>query len=156
MHLQLCKHIEDFDLLAHCQSGFRTAHSTETTLTHIADDALRLFDQNDPCLLIHLDLSSAFDTVKHANMINFLEKRMGLSGPTLNWFVSFLHNRTERIKVNQTLLGITPVSIRVSKGSTLSPTLFSLFMEPLTEILKHSNIHSDMYADNTQLYFRIS
>lgn len=65
-------------------------------------------------------------------------------------------NRMHRIKVNQSLVNSTLVTLGVPQKSTLSPTLFNLFMEPLTEILKSSNIHYHMYANDTKLYLKIS
>lgn len=75
---QLCNHIDQFQLLDQFQAGFRQGHSTETAITHIIDDALKMLDRNEACLLILLDLSSAFDTVKHDNLLDLLERRMSL------------------------------------------------------------------------------
>lgn len=89
-------------------------------------------------------------------MIDLFEKSMGLSGPVLSWFALFLHNRTQRIKVNQSISNSPSISIGVGQGFALSPTLFNVLMEHLTESQNHSNIHYHMYADDTQLYMKIS
>lgn len=81
---------------------------------------------------------------------------MGLSGLVLNWFTSFLRNRSQSFKVNQPRSMAVPVTLGVLQGFFLSPTLFNLFMELLTEILHLSNIHFHMYADDTQLYLKIN
>lgn len=156
VHQQLCNHIDQHQLLDHCQSGFKPGHSTETAMVHIVADALRFLYHNESCLLILLDLSAAFDTVKHETLLSLLELRMGLSGTVLKWFCSFLQNRSQQVLINHDLSDQTPVTIGVPQGSSLSPTLFSLYMEPLTEILKHSNISYHMYADDAQLYMKIT
>ena len=117
---------------------------------------LRTLDQNDSCLLILLDLSTAFDTVKHDNLISLLENRMGISGTVLSWFSSFLHNRFQKVHFNHSLSNPTWIPLGVPQGSSLSPTLFNLFLEPLTNIFNISEVSYHMYADDTQLYMKIS
>lgn len=156
VQIELCNHIENYNLLDSHQSGFRKGHSTEFALTHIMGDILKLLDRNESCLMILLDLSSAFDTVKHDNLLALLERRMGLSGTVLQWFSSFLYNRTQRIKMKNSILQPSIVTLGVPQGSALSPILFNLLMEPLANALNSSNILYHLYADDTQLYLKIS
>lgn len=95
VHNQLNQHMTEFKLLNDHQSGFRPNHSTETAILHIVDDVLLALDRNETCLLILLDLSSAFDTVNHHKLLDRLEKRMGLADTVLKWFHSFLENRNK-------------------------------------------------------------
>lgn len=122
---------------------------------HIVDDALQALDHDETCLIVLLDQSSAFDTVNRGKLLARIENRMGISGTVLKWFKSFLQNRTQRFLVNQALSPPCPNSIGVPEGSTLSPSLFNLYVEPLTEILRHANILYHMYADDTQIYIKI-
>lgn len=69
---QLDNHITNFHLLNNFQTDVRAGHSTESAMTHIVDDALKILDQNETCPLILLDLSLAFDTVKHDNLLDLL------------------------------------------------------------------------------------
>lgn len=43
-------------------------------------------------MLVLLDLS-AFDTVDHTIIVRLLENWVGLAGPVLNWFQTYLENR---------------------------------------------------------------
>ena len=45
-------------------------------------------------VLILLDLSAAFDTIDHDIIFHRLENRFGVSGLALQWFKSYLSNRT--------------------------------------------------------------
>ena len=82
------------------QSAFRKSHSTESALVHIVNDILRTLNNNESCLLILLDLSAAFDTIKHDTLISLLESRMGISDTVLRWFSSFLQNRSKKVRFN--------------------------------------------------------
>ncbi|XP_078506502.1 uncharacterized protein LOC144766579 [Lissotriton helveticus] len=153
--LQLEKHIASFNLLGVFQSGFRKGCSTETAMLNVIDDIHRSLDKGESSVLILLDLSAAFDTVHHPTLLSTLKDRFGLEGTVYKWFSSFLQNRSQQIKLSHFLSKPKPVSLGVPQGSILSPTLFNLFMEPLTLILKHSNINYHLYADDTQLYYKI-
>ena len=75
-HKQLVKYIEDNSLFADLQSGYRKAHSCETTITRIHNDLLYIMDSGNNALLLLLDLSAAFDTVNHQLLINKLQIKM--------------------------------------------------------------------------------
>ena len=54
-------------------------------------------------LLVLLDLSAAFDTVRHDTLLNRLKSRFGVDGKALEWFASYLADRTQRVTVNDGL-----------------------------------------------------
>ena len=151
MASQLTSHIQDNNLLDTLQSGFRHGHSTETAILQIVDDALRTLDSGNSCLLVLLDLSSAFDTVNHRTLIQTLELRMGCGGTVLNWFTSYLSNRSQVVKIGNSVSKTGKRQQVVSQGSILAPTVFNLCLEPLCEILRNAGILVYLYADDTQI-----
>ena len=76
------------------QSAYKQAHSTETALMKVKDDIMKSISQRKGVFLVLLDLSSAFDTVNHSLLLNRLETDLGLRGSVLNWFKSYLHDRS--------------------------------------------------------------
>lgn len=81
---------------------------------------------------------------------------MGLSGAVLSRFTSFLQNLQQRVKIGTNLSKVADIDRGVPQEFIISPMLFNLYMEPLTEILTQSKVSYHMYADDTQLYIKLS
>jgi len=77
--------------------------------------------------LVLLDLSSAFDMVDHSILISRLTN-LGIQDTVLNWFHSFLTNRTISVCIGNCTSSAAHLSCGVLQGSILAPTLFSLYM----------------------------
>ncbi len=86
------------DIFEKFQSGFKANHSTETALLKVLNDILTSVDSDDSVILILLDLSAASDTIDHNILITRLEKTVCIRGIALEWFRSFLSNRTFSVK----------------------------------------------------------
>jgi len=81
---RLSAHFESQDLLPSRQSAYRANYSTETAITAIYDQIVRAVDSGNMCVLVLLDLSSAFDTVDHETLLTVLHRRFGISGVALD------------------------------------------------------------------------
>ena len=57
-------------------------------------------DQSKPALIVLLDLSAAFDTVEHNVLFSRLKDMFGLSGKVIEWFRSYLEQRSQRVSVH--------------------------------------------------------
>ena len=71
---RLVGHAEENELLPVRQSSYRRSHSTETAMMMMCvhNDLVRAVDNKEVTVLVLLDLSSAFDTVDHATLLNVL------------------------------------------------------------------------------------
>ena len=101
---------------------------------------------------IYVDYQKAFDTINHNILFKKLEL-YGFSTPCINWFKSFLSDRTQVTKCENTYLSTTrAVTIGVPQGSTLGPLLFILYVNDLYHIKYIFNVSLKMYADDTVIY----
>ena len=87
------------------QSSYCAGHSTETALLKVMNDIMHSMNSQCVALLVLLDLSVVFDTVNHEIPVNRMQKKFGLQGTVLNWFKSYLFNRSQWVSINGTLSG---------------------------------------------------
>ena len=149
---QLSKHLQENALHEPCQSAYRASHSTETALLRIQSDVLLAFDRKETVFLVLLDLSSAFDTIYCALLLETLETRFGISGQALSWFRSYLTDRFQTVRIDGSFSHKQKLDCGIPQGSALGPQLFTLYSSPGADIVREHNLGVQLYADDLQLY----
>ena len=96
---RLKQHLVDHDLSDPFQSAYKACHSTETALLKVKNDILQDLDKGRAVLMVLLDLSAAFDTIDHDILINRMKNDLGITGPAINWFKSYLADRKTKVCV---------------------------------------------------------
>ena len=126
-------HLESNDLLNRYQSAYRPMHST--ALLKVQNDLLRNLDDGKTTVLVLLDLSAAFDTLDHSEVISLLENWYGISENALRWFASYLMDRQQMVKGKECVGEPFQTKYGVPQGSVLGPPLFTLYTTPLSKII---------------------
>ena len=134
------------------QSSYRQFPSTETALLKVTSDILLKMNSQEVTLLVTLDLSAAFDTVNHGILIDRLNKDVGIQGKALDWFKSYLTNRSQQVFLNGTISKQFNLDSGVPQGSCLGPLLFIIYASKLFKVIEDQLPDAHGYADDTQLF----
>lgn len=148
VHHQLTNFMNCHSLFNPFQSGFRPAHSTTSALLKITDDIRNAIDSRKLTLLTLLDFSNAFNCVDHDILMATL-RSINITQNAFNWFKSYLCDRAQCIRVNDTFSEWCPIATGIPQGGVLSPLLFSVFINTVTKNIRCSY---HLYADDLQLY----
>ncbi len=153
MFNQVTAFLTQNNLLDSNQSGFRSGHSTGTALLSVVEDLrlARTASKSSLYSLILLDLSAAFDTVNHQILLSTL-LRKGISGTALQWFDSYLSDRSFKVSWRGEVSKSQHLATGVPQGSVLGPLLFSVYMASLGSVIQKHGFSYHRYADDTQLY----
>ena len=147
--MQLLDYLESNDMITPLQSAYLKKHSTVTCLHKVVDDFCEMIDDGDMCGICFLDIEKCFDTIHHGILLQKLEY-YGIQGYALQWFKQYLTDRTQCVRLGNSLSDIKPISIGVPQGSVLGPILFLLYVNDLPQHIK--NEQCNMFADDTIIY----
>ena len=104
---QVSSYLNSHNLYNTCQSAYRPCHSTETALLKVVNDLFLSLNKGNISVLDLLDFSSAFDTIDH--IVHRLHTDVGFTDTVLQWFSSYLTNRTHYISLSNHCSAFAPV-----------------------------------------------
>jgi len=110
--------------------------------------------QGNVSALCLLDLTAAFDTVDHDLLLLRPERQFGLCGVILQWFSSYLSDRTFQVVFRSGMSSVVIITCSVPQGSVLGPRLYILYTADLADVIKAHNASFQCYVDDSQLYLR--
>ena len=134
------------------QSAYRKNHPTETALLKVQNDILLSMDRQEVTLLVLIDLSSAFDTIDHAILLETIEKDFGVTGNALKWLTSYLSERKQTILIKDHESDVFNLQSGVPQGSCLGPVLFILYVAGLFKIIDKHLPNAHTYTDDTRIH----
>jgi hypothetical protein len=149
--IQLQNHLYCNNLVEEKQSAYRKNHSCETAVLSVLEDLLVNADDRLVSLVALLDLSAAFDTLDHDILLKRLEITFGIKGVVLDWFKSYVSGRTCSVLVGSSKSPPASLEFGVPQGSVLGPILFTLYAQPLSDVIQAHQVSYHKYADDTKL-----
>lgn len=135
------------------QHGFVRGRSTTTNLLLYSQYLFESLDSGQQIDSIYTDFKKAFDKVDHLILIRKLAFN-GIKGNLLRWFISYLSNRQQAVKMNGLISSYAPMTSGVPQGSILGPFLFILFINDIASCFKHTKFL--LYADDLKLFATVS
>ena len=103
------------------QSGFTPKDSAVNQLIDICNTIAKAVDEGKEIRVIFCDISKAFDRVWHRGLI-FKLRRMGISGPLLDWFQSYPSQRFQRVAMEGCASEFLEIKAGVPQGSIYTRT----------------------------------
>ena len=150
IHDQVQNYCNENNILFSFQSGFSGKHSTDTCLTYLHDKILKGFDEGLLTGMIAIDLQKAFDTIDHEILLSKMPL-LGFSNNKIEWFRSYLSNRTFHVNLNSYMSSAGKIICGVPQGSILGPLLFLLYINDMPQAVETDLF---LYPDHTGLVFQ--
>ena len=129
--------------------GFRKSHSTQHALFKLLTSWQNSIDRGGLVGYIRMDLSKAYVCLPH-NLLLAKLQAYGFSKESIKLFLSYLTNRTQRIKIGSTFSHWTNILKGIPQGSILVPLLLNIFVNNLFFFSAKCEICN--FADDNSLY----
>lgn len=147
---QLKMYLEQNDIISDRQSGFREDYSCETAINFILERWKSAIENNRIVVAIFFDLKRAFETIDRQVLLETM-KCYGIKGNVLEWFRSWLTDRTQKVFFKTAVSMERGIDIGTPQGTPLSCSLFNIYINPLLSIPLKGDLH--VFADDTLYWY---
>ena len=124
---------ETFNLLPKHHFGGRPRRTTKDALLILSESIYQAWKEGNVFSAILMDVSGAFNNVHYTQLIHNMQKRR-IPTEITRWVLSFLSDRTTRMRFNGITTDLIPTPTGIPQGSPLSPILYVLYNTELLYI----------------------
>ena len=140
--------LESNKLLDPHQVGFRARQRTDDQLFRLTQKVIDGFHKKENTTAIFVDLQEAYDRVWRKGLLYKMQD-LGIHGNLYSWIKNFLCERNIQTKINNAISSKETLEEGLPQGSSLSATLFLIFVNDLPKQLKYEKA---LYADDLALW----
>ena len=129
--------------------GYRKGFGSQHALISMIEQWRRSLDKGGYAGGVLMDLSKAFDCMNHELLLAKLYA-YGFKKDSIKIIHSYLNNRWQRVKINNSFSQWTELLLGVPQGSVLGPLLFNIYLNDLLWFIENGEVCN--YADDTTPY----
>ena len=129
-------------------SAYRKNYSSQHVIIRLTEEWRKNLGDNLVVAAVSADMSKAFDCILHDLLIAKLAA-YGLSEDALMYILSYLSNRKQCVRINDTYSEFENIIMGVPQGSILGPLLFNLSIKDLFFFILIASVHN--FADDNTL-----
>lgn len=134
------------------QFGFRKSHATYDNLLLLSDRISQALTRKKAVPVAFLDFSKAFDTVWHPALLHKLYHQAHITGRLFFWLVAFLSDRFFYLVSGSLSSALFDIKRGVPQGCVLSPILFLIFINDLSNCCSRFRCLALLFADDVAIY----
>ena len=152
---RLLNFIDQNSILSPNQFGFQRKKSTEDAILKFSEYSYETLNHKHYSINVFIDFQKAFDTLNHRILLRKLNA-YGIRGIPLKLISNYLSNRTQAVKVSDSISSRRKISIGIPQGSTLSSVLFLLYVNDLPSISSRFLYYSFRRRYNYKLFWYLN
>ena len=131
--------LEHNNIITPCQAGFRSNYTTEDQLIRLTQKIPNGFQMNKDTIAVFVDLEKAYDKVWRQGILIKM-RDAGIHSKMYRWIKNFLTDRTIATQIEGVTSTKECLKEGIPQGSSLSCTLFTLYINDIVKYLHASRI----------------
>src|SRR6218665_1301082 len=132
--------------MLHDQYAFRPTGLTTAALIDLLQQITNLLQHNEFVVMFTVDLTKAFDSVKHMPLMQKMEL-LQLPDHIYNWLVHYFEARGHSTRLGNIISTVAAINASIVQGSVVGPPSYVIVASDLRQ--RHSENRMMKYADDT-------